>query len=92
MTLPERTGFHVFRHTYASWMRQYGGLDIRGLVGTGTWADLSSASRYVHVVASEESRRADLLPTEEKEFLWRGNRGEMWREEKEPPRTRVLPW
>jgi site-specific recombinase XerD len=58
------TGFHILRHTFGSWMRQFGGLDIRGLVGTVTWADIGSASRYVHVVASKESRKADLLPTE----------------------------
>jgi len=58
------TDFRIRRHTFGSWMRQLGGLDIRGLVGTGTRADMESASRYVHVVASEESRKADLLPTE----------------------------
>src|SRR5262245_20504324 len=25
--LPHRTAFHVFRHTYGTWMRLYGGLD-----------------------------------------------------------------
>lgn len=55
--------FHTFCHTWATWMRRYAGLDTRGLVGTGRWRDEKSASRYEHVVASEESRRADLLPT-----------------------------
>jgi integrase len=55
--------FHTFCHTWATWMRRYGGLDTRGLVGTGRWRDQKSASRYEHVVASEESKRADLLPT-----------------------------
>jgi integrase len=64
ITLPPRTGFHVLRHTWATWMRRYGGLDTRGLVGTGAWADEASAARYEHVVASEEAKRADLLPTE----------------------------
>lgn len=62
--LPPRTGFHVLRHTWATWMRRYGGIDTRGLVGTGAWRDERSAARYEHVVASEEARRADLLPTE----------------------------
>lgn len=62
--LPPRTGFHVLRHTWATWMRRYGGLDTRGLVGTGAWADEKSAARYEHVVATEEARRADLLPVE----------------------------
>lgn len=54
--------FHTFCHTWATWMRRYGKLDTRGLVGTGRWRDQKSASRYEHVVASEESTRADLLP------------------------------
>lgn len=54
--------FHTFCHTWATWMRRYGRLDTRGLVGTGRWRDQKSAARYEHVVASEESKRADLLP------------------------------
>lgn len=65
IVLPPRSAFHVMRHTWATWMRRYGGLDTRGLVGTGAWADLASAARYEHVVATEEARRADLLPIEE---------------------------
>jgi integrase len=64
ITLPKRTGFHVLRHTYATWMRRYGGLDSRDLVETGRWTDANSAAIYNHVVASEISQRADLLPTE----------------------------
>lgn len=55
--------FHTFCHTWATWMRRYGGLDTRGLVGTTRWKDMKSAARYEHVTASEESRKADLLPT-----------------------------
>lgn len=54
--------FHTFCHTWATWMRRYAGLDTKGLVATGRWLDLKSASRYEHVVTSEEARRADLLP------------------------------
>jgi integrase len=62
--LPSRSAFHVLRHTWATWMRRYGGLDTRGLVGTGAWKDAKSAARYEHVVASEEARRADMLPVD----------------------------
>lgn len=55
--------FHTYRHTWATWMRRYAGLDTRGLLATGTWRDAVSARRYEHVVASEESKKADLLPT-----------------------------
>lgn len=55
--------FHTFRHTWATWMRRFAGLDISGLLATGTWRDAVSARRYEHVVASEESKKADLLPT-----------------------------
>lgn len=61
--LPRRTAFHLFRHTYGTWMRRYGGLDTRGLVGTGAWKDPKSADRYAHVVVTEEARRAERLPT-----------------------------
>lgn len=56
--------FHVMRHTWATWMRRYAGLDLHGLVQTQAWSDPASAARYAHVVASEESRRADLLPVD----------------------------
>jgi integrase len=64
--LPERSAFHIFRHTYATWMRRYAGLDERGLVGTGAWKDRKSAARYAHVVVSEEAQRAVMLPTKAK--------------------------
>ena len=54
--------FHTLRHTYATWMRKYAGMDTRGLVGTGAWKSEKSAARYAHVVVSEESRQADRLP------------------------------
>lgn len=54
--------FHTLRHTWATWMRRYAGLDTKGLVGTGAWKDEKSAARYSHVVVTEEAKRADLLP------------------------------
>ncbi len=62
INLPSRSAFHVLSHTWATWMRRYAGLDTKGLVGTGRWKDEKSAARYQHVVVSEESRRATLLP------------------------------
>lgn len=56
-------GFHVFCHTYATWMRRYAGLDTSGLVATTRWKDPASARRYEHLVASEEAMKAVLLPT-----------------------------
>lgn len=60
--LGERDGFHLWRHTWATWMRRYGGLDTRGLLGTDRWKDPKSAGRYAHVVVSEEAKRATMLP------------------------------
>lgn len=60
--LPERSAFHIFRHTYMTWMRRYAGLDELGLLGLGTHKDRKSVGRYTHVVVSEEARRAVLLP------------------------------
>jgi integrase len=56
--------FHTFCHTWATWMRRYGGLDKTGLIATGRWRDETSVSRYTHVVVSEESRKAELLPVD----------------------------
>lgn len=53
---------HTFRHTWATWMRRYGGADEIGLSQTGNWKDPRSVRRYVHAVASDEWRRADSLP------------------------------
>lgn len=55
--------FHTFRHTWATWMRRYGGLDTKGLVATKNWRDERSASRYTHAVTSEEWNRVDRLPS-----------------------------
>ena len=60
--LPERQAFHLLRHTYASWMRRYAGMDAKGLVATGAWLSEQSASRYQHAIVSEEAKRAVLLP------------------------------
>ena len=60
--LPEREAFHVFRHTYGTWMRRYAGSDTKGLVSTGAWKSEQSASRYAHAVVSEEATKASLLP------------------------------
>lgn len=63
LVLPRRqAGFHIFCHTYASWMRKFGGLDNDGLVRTGRWKDRSMADRYVHTAPGEDARKADLLP------------------------------
>jgi len=62
--------FHTFCHTWATWMRRFGGADLQGLVATGRWRDPRSAARYAHVVSHEEWSRVDLLPS------W-GNGGEL---------------
>lgn len=56
-------GFHTFRHTWATWMRRYGGADVQGLVGTGNWRDPRSAARYSHVVSRDEWDRVENLPS-----------------------------
>jgi integrase len=66
------TTFHTACHTWATWMRRYSGLDTKGLVATGRWKDETSASRYEHVVVSEESRKAILLPVEN---TWKKQKG-----------------
>jgi integrase len=55
--------FHTYCHTWASWMRRFGGADLQGLVATGRWRDARSAARYAHVVSHEEWDRVELLPS-----------------------------
>lgn len=57
-------GFHAFRHTWGAWMRRFAGLDTSALIATGAWKDAASVRRYEHVIASEESEKAVLLPVE----------------------------
>jgi integrase len=59
---PRQRGFHLFRHTWATWMRRYGGLDTSALLETGAWRSRAAASRYEHLDATEEARKANLLP------------------------------
>src|SRR5258706_12481412 len=55
-------GFHLFCHTYGTWMTRYGDLDTYGLVRTKRWKDPASADRSNQTTASPEARRADLMP------------------------------
>jgi integrase len=54
--------FHIWRHTWATWMRQHG-TDVQGLVATGNWRSTRSASRYAHAVARDEWERVTKLPS-----------------------------
>ena len=54
--------FHTFCHTWATWMRRYGGADVKDLVATDNWRDERSASRYAHAVARDAWKRVELLP------------------------------
>jgi integrase len=59
---------HSLCHTWATWLRLYGGLDDIGLAATGRWRDARSAKRYAHAVAREEWQRVDALPPVEKSW------------------------
>jgi integrase len=50
------------RHTYATWLRTYAGLDLVGLKEAGGWESLSSVERYAHVVPNEAAKATDRLP------------------------------
>ena len=58
-----RTAFHILRHTWATWLLRYQGLDTRGLTDTGAWASPRMAERYAHTIASEAAMAATNLPT-----------------------------
>lgn len=53
---------HDCRHTFATWLRRYGGLDTLGLLATGAWKDAKSVARYAHVAADEAQAAIDKLP------------------------------
>ena len=50
------------RHTFATWLRTYAGLDLIGLKEAGGWESLSSVERYAHVVPNESAKAVDRLP------------------------------
>lgn len=54
--------FHTFCHTWATWMRRFGGADVLGLVATGRWRDPRSAAGYTHTATHQEWDRVALLP------------------------------
>ena len=62
VTLEERQAFHVFCHTYGTWMRRYGGLDLRGLVGTDRWKDIESTAHYATSYRARKPSGLPLLP------------------------------
>ncbi len=63
VNIPQRVAFHILRHTWATWMRRYAGLDTAALVETGAWRSRKSASVYEHLDATEEAKKAIKLPT-----------------------------
>lgn len=74
---PRQRGFHIFCHTYGTWMHSHGQLDTFGLTRTNRWKDPRSADRYRHTGVSEEARRADRLPVPETvPMATRGKSGE----------------
>jgi len=54
--------FHIWRHTWASWMRRYGRLSTDDLADSGNWRDRRSAARYVHAVPDGLWDHVDRLP------------------------------
>jgi integrase len=58
--------FHIWRHTWATWMRKYGGATTEDLSDSGNWRDKRSAARYVHAVPDGIWDRVAKLPTMKK--------------------------
>lgn len=50
------------RHTYATWLRMYAGLDLKGIMEAGGWDNVQSVERYAHVAPGEAAKAADKLP------------------------------
>lgn len=63
ISFPKRhRGFHLFCHTYGSWMSRVNKMDNYALARTGRWKDPRSAEGYVHTTPSEEAKLAVNLP------------------------------
>jgi hypothetical protein len=65
LSFPKRErGFHLFCHTYGTWLMRCG-MDNYALARvTGRWKDPRSAEPYLHNLVSSEARRvANSLPT-----------------------------
>lgn len=64
LSFPRRQrGFHLFCHTYGTWMHRFGGLDNFALSRTDRWRDPRSAEIYLHTEVNSEARMSDVLPT-----------------------------
>lgn len=50
------------RHTFATWLRIYAGLDLIGLKQAGGWDSLAAVERYAHVVPNEAARAVTQMP------------------------------
>lgn len=66
VVFPPRQKFHIFRHSFATWMRRELGADIDTLLATGAWKSANSVRRYMHVSIDEEAQKAALLPAPKK--------------------------
>lgn len=63
LSFPRRQcGFHLFCHTWGTWMHRFGGLDNYGLTRTGRWLDSKSPETYLHTGVNAEAKMADVLP------------------------------
>lgn len=66
-TMCQRGGIHITRHefgrhTCATWLRRYGGLDLQALMEAMGWRSINSALAYKHVSPSEVAKAVDKLP------------------------------
>lgn len=63
LSFPSRQGgFHIFCHTYGTWMHDYAELDTYALTRTKRWTSPEMADRYTHTKPSSEAMKAELLP------------------------------
>lgn len=63
VVFPPRQKFHLFRHTFATWMRRFAGADIDVLLSTKAWRSAESVRRYMHSNVDAEAQTAALLPS-----------------------------
>lgn len=60
--LEAKLAFHIFCHTYGTWMVRYCGATEDDLVATDRWKSREIASDYAHRVVQAAARKADGMP------------------------------
>lgn len=60
--IPYISPHQLGRHTFASWLVQYAGANLKEVMEAGGWKSVNAVTRYVHIEPAKAARKADLFP------------------------------